>query len=377
MNKLIFQPFFGGHALEYIQHLYQGCSKNQESTFYFALSDEFYKYKYPTYSNIIFIHLESAKTREISLCANLIKRSYLVNKYLKSIIKQYQIEEVYLITYDYFYPLFPFFTIPNIKYNGIYYFIYLYKWKELPIKNKLYNKILMYLMAKNKSVYNIFICNDSSASAYFNRVFKTNKFKKLVDPYVPLQHSTINIRKEYNIKNKYILLHFGALSARKGTIEILDSIPFIDNIEDYCFIFAGKIDNNIKETFYKKVDFYKSRAKIIVKDEFCTFDYLAALCQSGNLILMPYTETSQSSGMFGYASQFNIPILAPPKGLFRKIIRKYHLGFFLKEITPQSIATSINTIFTNSQSIISSKYIKDNNIQDFTETFFNLQSENT
>ena len=44
MNKLIFQPFFGGHALEYIQHLYNSCANDHNSVYYFALPQEFLKY---------------------------------------------------------------------------------------------------------------------------------------------------------------------------------------------------------------------------------------------------------------------------------------------------------------------------------------------
>lgn len=90
---------------------------------------------------------------------------------------------------------------------------------------------------------------------------------------------------------------------------------------------------------------------------------------------MPYTETSQSSGMFGYASQFNIPILAPRKGLLKKIIQKYHLGFFLESTTAQSIGTAINNIFKTERPTISSQYIKENDVKTFTNVFFHLKSK--
>ena len=54
-------------------------------------------------------------------------------------------------------------------------------------------------------------------------------------------------------QSKLVFLHMGDMRKRKGTIDILDSIPLI-NVELYdklCFIFAGKISNEIKETFYQ------------------------------------------------------------------------------------------------------------------------------
>lgn len=374
MNKLIFQPFFGGHSLEYIQHLYYNCTKDQNSVYYFALPKEFLKYGFIDNKNVKLIHIDEDKIKNIN-SYNKIKKSHLTNLYLRSIIQQYNIKEVFLITYDHFYPLLPFYTLHDVKYYGIFYFIYLYKWKDLSLKHKLYHKTLMYFMAKNNSIEKIFICNDSSASAYFNKIFKTHKFQKLVDPYVPIKPSIIDIKKEYNITNKYILLHLGALSKRKGTIEILDSIPFITNINEYCFIFAGKIGNDIKEIFYQKVNLYKAQARIIVKDEFCSFDFIAGLCQVSDLILMPYTETSQSSGMFGYASQFNIPILAPKKGLLKKIIQKYHLGFFLETPTAKSIGMAINNIFKTERPTIPSQYIEENDVKTFTNVFFHFKSK--
>ena len=71
----------------------------------------------------------------------------------------------------------------------------------------------------------------------------------------------------------------------------------------------------------------KGRVRVIVEDDFCSYERLASLCAASDLLLMPYLETAQSSGVIGYASQFGTPVLASDRGLIGKLVRRYGLGW--------------------------------------------------
>ena len=76
---------------------------------------------------------------------------------------------------------------------------------------------------------------------YSNHKFDTDVFKFLPDP-VPVLSSKGNfsITEFHDLdRNRKILLHFGSLSDRKGTLEILDSLFHLDDsiLKKNCAIY--------------------------------------------------------------------------------------------------------------------------------------------
>lgn len=59
-------------------------------------------------------------------------------------------------------------------------------------------------------------------------------------------------------------------------------------------------------------------------------------------ILIPYTNTNQSSGVIGYASYFNKTVIGPKEGLLGQIIQSYNLGLTLSK--PDAINIKNNII---------------------------------
>lgn len=71
-----------------------------------------------------------------------------------------------MCSYDCLDPLFAFMTMKKVSYIGIYYYIYLYEWADLSIKQRILKSIIFWKMAHNKSIKKICICNDSSSVAF-------------------------------------------------------------------------------------------------------------------------------------------------------------------------------------------------------------------
>lgn len=81
---------------------------------------------------------------------------------------------------------------------------------------------------------------------------------------------------------------------------------------------------------------------------------------------MPYKVNTQSSGIIGYASQFNTPVLALAEGLIGKLVSKYKLGYTINEISPKAIAEFINQWEGKNKSI-PKDYIEINTVGRFLE----------
>lgn len=375
-HKILFFDYsVNGHHLEYLNHLYNKAVQITEKEFIFVLPLEFTeakeKMKWPKSKNIT-IYLENFEY--VNKTSGLLK-SYKLNRILHQQINKYKVTHVFLISLMSFSPMLPFLINKRIKVSGIIYQIYLYRWKESGLVQKIHDA-LKYILFSQLNVFDkIFILNDSASAKYLNRKFKTEKFEYLPDPFVPIPtDNTKNIRPELNIQSdKKVFLHFGGLSKRKGTLEILKAIENLNNdvLKNLCFIFAGKIYDDIKGDFYKKVDIQKHRAQILIYDEFCDFSFLGSLCLSSDYILIPYKSTSQSSGVLGYAAQFHKPVIAPNKKLLGKLVKKYFLGHTIKSSMHIEIKEFIKKTPSFSKTKNINKYLSDNNITNFTDVIFN------
>lgn len=165
--------------------------------------------------------------------------------------------------------------------------------------------------------------------------------------------------------SKYLLLHFGSMSDAKGTLEILQSIPFIEKEkqEKYAFVFAGVIASNIKSEFYRLVEQYRKDIQIIVIEGFLEYDTIGSLCMSCDVILTPYKRINTSSGAIGYAAQFKKPVIATGGGLLGKLVNKYHLGVLISDVSGESIADGIRRF--ESWHYRNNSYLEKNNITNF------------
>lgn len=379
MNKkriLIFDDQLNGHHLEYLHHLYEGASMYKSVEFIFALPLEFQELKdklvWDESDNIIF-HLFQHDENNIS--GGAISKSYKKSKLVKKVALKYSVNEVFLIALMGFLPAISFVLPKNIKISGIIYLIYLYRWRSSSLTLKILDSIKYLLLSKRDNIRSVFILNDKSAPIFLNKKFNTSKFTYLPDPFIPINESDIqNIRYKYEIpKNNIVYLHFGGLSLRKGTLKILNAIEILeeDDLRGKTFIFAGKIYPDIKGEFYNKYNNIRNKVQILCFDKFCDYSFLGSLCLSSDSILLPYSNTAQSSGIIGYGAQFNIPVVVPNSGLLGKLVKRYKLGYSTDISSSEKIADFIkNKSVDNYYKNIESSYIVEHNISQFIQPIF-------
>lgn len=334
-NIIIFDYQLDGHNIEYLHHLYIGAIKDASNRYIFSLPEEFEKLKdvmsWPEASNIVFDMYRLSEVRS----RRPIVTSYKSSVYLRKIVARYHADEVILLWMMAVLPFVAWFMPKGVKVSGIVYNIYLYLWKEYGFIAKLANVLKYWFLANYNCIDKVYILNDRSAVSCLTRIWKTNKFVYLPDPYVPFMDSQIeDLRGKLGIPNdKIICLHMGAMSFKKGTLTVLDLIERSSSLDlkPYTFVFAGKIYPDIKERFYSRVEKLRDKVQIVIKDDFLPYESLGSMVYTCDKVVLPYTRIDASSGSIAYASQFNKTVYAPNKGLLGKLVKRYGIGVTLNE----------------------------------------------
>lgn len=349
MNKkriLIFDTEVTGHHIEYLHHLLIKARSSQDD-YIFCLSEDFIEAKGTEFDwsygdNVVFKYVNTVKANEE---VSMLKKAYRKCKLLHSVIMSCDVTHVFLVSLITFIPFLPLFVPSKIRVSGIIYNIYLYRWKNSSILLRTLDVLKYIILSYSKCINSVYILNDEASTRILNMIYKTKKYRFLVDPYIPLKDSCVSLD-SLNIKvGNTVYFHFGSLSERKGTLEILKAIKLIEReyLSRITFIFAGKIQRSIQDEFYRlyrEIHISKS-CQIIIIDKFCDYELIGKLCKQSDILLMPYKIVSQSSGVIGYAAQYNTPVLAPAKGLIGKLVKKYMLGYLIDKVTPYDIATFI------------------------------------
>lgn len=331
-TSIIFSHTATGHVMEYFHHIYDMCKDCKDRCFVFVVPKDFESIMcnrhWEANDNILFDFLAEAETSAYN-GAPVLKTSKELTKILNQKIRKYKADKVLSL---FWFPLVPYgaFEFPkSVRISAIFYDVYLREVDTLSWKAKLRNIINFELLSKARVFDTCFILNDANCAEALNAKFHSAKFKYLPDPFNMIEDGEeLDFRKENDIdEEKVVFAHFGGLTERKGTMTIVDSISRLteDEKQKYVFVFAGRIYNDIREEFYRLLDRI-SGTRVIVKDEFCSDGYLKSLCESCNAILMPYKSTNRSSGILGYASQFQKPVIGPNNGLISDIIKSYGLG---------------------------------------------------
>ena len=321
---LIFEPQISGHHLEYIHHIHTGATKCPKTKFIFAVPERFTSVKDK------FSWIEADNITIELLDNNALNNKLKIIRLLFRLYKKFKPQEVFFITLMWLMPFLALFSFAKVKLSGIIYNIYLYNWKTSSILGKAKNALLYSLFTYCRCFKHIFILNDNSAVAVLNKVWHTNKYIYLPDPFVPIDCDQVrNLRSELNINDKKIVyLHFGAMSERKGTLDIFNMVENTpsNELDKYCIIFAGKVGNDIKQQFYAYYEKWKNKIQIIIEDDFVDYERIGSYLITCDAVLLPYKYVNVSSGVIGYCAQFNKPAIATNKGLIGKLVRKNKLG---------------------------------------------------
>ena len=333
----------GGHHLEYLHHLYQKASRMPDASFVFAVPYLFkqtsQRFSWTNAKNVRFEFIEDEEIDRIN-GYNGIRRSFELSRIIKKYVVIHKINLVFLISLVNYLPFLPIVLPKYTRISGIIYNIYLYAWKEMGWKKRMEQVLIYLLMSRLEKFDKIFLLNDSSAPPYLNKLYMTNKFYYLPDPVFPNGKQMDTYREKLGIhNNEFVFLQCGMMTKRKSTLTIIDTISKYKSDENTCFVFAGKIHNEIKKEFYKKIENDHFDHHIVIEDHHLSYDEMSSLISISNLIFILYENVTQSSGFLGHAAFHNKPVMVKDRGLLMKIVKRYHLGYITKSIGPSDLAS--------------------------------------
>lgn len=362
---LFFSNSCNGHYPEYIHHLYWGVCQREKIHAVFAVPHSFQEkmvmFDWPFCPRI---QWEFIPDKQLPWGA-WYKRNFLFSQVLRACIKKYQPDEAFAIALELLMPYIAFMIPHKTKLSGVLYEIYPYRWQSLSVIRRFSAIVWHWLYAKIPQFHHIFTLNDRSAAKTFNRIYHTDHFSFLPDPFNPIEIKLQeDCREKYRLSNKKIILHFGSMGRKKGTLEILKTILAMPQTEavQYAFVFAGVIQPAIKDEFYQLYERCIKKTTVLVFNQFCTYDFIGNWCMACDAILLPYLETYNSSGCIGYAAQFQKPVIAPRTGLLGKLVRKNQLGILLNEVSEDEIQTALLQV---GRQEVSTEYLTINTVEAF------------
>lgn len=369
MRTLIYSPTPEGHYVEYLHHLYLHALADVENEYVFICHPHYLTLRWKNCNNIKMVAM-SDKEIVCDSEGSLLKRAYKITQQLRIWCKQYDIDRIWLLGLMNVMPFVAFCLPRKVKVTGIIYRIYFYSETKPSLLRTMMEKVRYSLLAISSSISKVMILNSETATIKLRKMFHSDKFCFLPDPVPSINDTNVkDVRHELGIDiSKKIFLHFGAMTERKGTLEILDAISLLseEKLSDKVFLFAGKVNGDIKTQFYNKLDTLKTKANIKVFDEFCSFEFLFNLCYTCDVILIPYKEVMQSSGVIGYASHFRKPVIGPSAGLIGELIKQYHLGITIKQVSAKLVADAIVKEFPDAKIDYAQGHTVENFIDEYT-----------
>ena len=373
MRTLIFDSSVTGHHLEYLHHYYMEAIGHTDEEYVIMVPNDFIKvkkeYEWPYGSNISFVYILEEDEKLLKE-TNFYKLGWNTSKILQRAVRNIKPDRVLLTMLMQFIPFIIFLLPRNVRVRGIMYKIYLYEVHRMGKLRLAAERLRFWLAARSSKIEQIFVLNDEDSARTFNTLYSTSRFRSLPDPVPSVDFSKVkSVREELGVSPvEKLYLHFGGLDGRKGTIDILKSIIASKKgeLKDSCFVFAGRINKNTLNDFYDLLSVAKEKTRILVFDQFCSYDFLWNLCYSCDVILMPYHLTSLSSGILGYAAVFNKPVIGPDNGLIGNLIKKYELGISTQFPLKPEIYN--NHIYNSEKGC--SLYVITNSVKKFREEIF-------
>lgn len=366
MQKLlIFSQSATGHHTEYLHHLYEECCRLPQVNVVIAVQERFAQQRelfcWSDSANITIDIIPDCELQWGGWVSTRWRFARAVRKYAL----MHNATQVFVLDFMLVMPFLFFFLPFGVQVSGIVYGLYVYRWKKLSWLQRTMAVILHWMLAKGPGIKNIFLLNDKAAARYYNALFRCQRFQYLPDPAVMPEFHEEDYRMKYNIRTETkIFFHFGSMGRKKGTLLILETILAMskDELQNCMFVFAGYVQDSIRQEFYQQLDLAQKRVRILVFNEFCSYDVLGNWCRACTAILLPYLETYNSSGCIGYAACFGKPVIATGNGLLGKLVRRYRLGMLLPYATVESLRQALTCA---SYPVVADDYMHENTPEHF------------
>ncbi len=386
MKILIFDLQITGHHSEYIEHLIDYIDLQSSNEYVFVVNPKL-KDNFPNIhikgankSNILWVFIGNDELNLI-LGSNVILRSLREVEIIKKYASIYKIDHVLAMYFNTLQIGMGINKKLNFTISGIL-FLQFTRMRKKSVSERfkyLRKYFVTNLYSRNKSIKYIYILNDNKAVQKFNDLFHTSIFKMLPDPVPQIEEEAhFNLKEYFQIENKRsVLLMFGALSERKGTIESIEALNFI-NEEDLKKI-SLLIVGSASDSFHLKISAAISQiqkkslnASIYYYRDFVSNSRMKSIFNQSDIILLPYKNAEASSGILGHAIASKKIVIASGNGLIKDIVEENNLGLLVNPITAMEIGNKISEVLGiyKTYNIKSLSYISSHSPEKFVEILF-------
>ena len=90
---------------------------------------------------------------------------------------------------------------------------------------------------------------------------------------------------------------------------------------------------------------------------------MGEIVNSSDLLLLPYHNTNQSSGIISYGAQFSVPVAVPNADLLAALVKTYKLGYLMNGYSIDDIISFLQGV--TPQKNPGADYLKVNNVNNF------------
>lgn len=378
MSVLIFDMNANGHHLEYIHHLYMyAYSHLTNENIVFVLHADFEKklqYRNFEKTKNLKIHFVTFKELPILKSGATLRKAYCEVRMLKKYTKLVHPDFIFLNNITSYLPFIPFFFFKKKLISAIEYRIPARR-TNIKLERKIIDYIKLFLYSNLICINKLYLLNDKTYPIVYNEKFKTDNFSFLPDPFVPV-YKTQNCAHILSLKNskKKIFLHCGGMGYRKGTITILEATKRLSKAEreNVLLIFAGRItESKCNYEFKNIISELATSVEIHYIEGFLPFEDLADLFEMTDYVLVPYKNVEQSSGIIGYAAQYNKPVIGPSEGLLGELIREYRLGYTITQLSVSNLSEKMKELLNDDyHAIDGTSYLNVSSCYNFAKTIF-------
>ena len=190
---------------------------------------------------------------------------------------------------------------------------------RLSLKNKNISKIFLvdYLIKDFLSYYNI----KSKKIIFVNEAF--NEIK-------PISTHAARRKLYFKQKGKYILV-YGAITYRKGLIELIDTVSSDVKLNEYNIIVAGVIQKEFYNSL-KNLESYKKllkNKKLYIMNKFISENEERKLFSSTDYVWLGYNNHSSdsSSGVLNLSVMSEKIVISSNRGLISNIVKSNKIGY--------------------------------------------------
>jgi glycosyltransferase involved in cell wall biosynthesis len=148
--------------------------------------------------------------------------------------------------------------------------------------------------------------------------------------------------------NRLHLLMFGALTARKGVMQLLDALERLDDgiAARLAVVVAGRVEPALAELFKAATERLRRRRALQFHAEqrWLSRDEIAALLGWSDAVLAPYQRFVGSSGVMLWAAAAGKPLVTQDFGLLGRLVADHRLGLAVDSADPGRLAAAIASL---------------------------------